>query len=286
MKRLALPLATIILASCATSAGVTPSSERATFLHPTGLPRVSHVVFIIQENRTLDDMFNGFPGANTVTSGENTHGKSVPLAPIALAAPYDMSHKYSMWNNEYDGGKMDGFNLEAVNCYAKGSQCPPDNVAAYGYVPESQVEPYWSLGQQYVLADEMFETSEGPSFPAHQYLVSGTSTISEGSNYRASSNAYDVRNKSRQGGCDSIKTALVDTVDQNGYEGNPVYPCFTRLSLMGSTQRCRRFVALLSGAARFRRMARPRRDQADMERPNVQERRLAVVAGARRYLER
>ena len=195
-----------------------------------------------------------------------------------------MSHKYSMWNNEYDGGKMDGFNLEAVNCYAKGSQCPPDNVAAYGYVPESQVEPYWSLGQQYVLADEMFETSEGPSFPAHQYLVSGTSTISEGSNDRASSNAYDVRNKSRQGGCDSIKTALVDTVDQNGYEGNPVYPCFTRLSLTGSTRTLPAFRgATVRPCPVPEIVARPRRDQADMERPNVQERRLAVVAGARRY---
>ena len=36
----------------------------------------------------------------------------------------------------------------------------------------------------------MFETNQSPSFPAHQYLISGTSTIADGSVLRASENPF------------------------------------------------------------------------------------------------
>ncbi len=97
--------------------------------------------------------------------------------------------------------------------------------------PKSEIEPYWDLAQKYTIADEMFETSEGPSFPAHQYLISGTSAISNTSYYKASENAGDEADIGHQGGCSSIPSATVETIDPYGNEGNPVFPCFDRVSI-------------------------------------------------------
>jgi phospholipase C len=162
----------------------------------------------------------------------NSKGKKVALQPIDLTAPYDLSHKHSAWVNDYDDGKMDGFNLESENCLRRDKKkCPPRGLAPYGYVPQSEIKPYWDLAQQYTIADEMFETSEGPSFPAHQYLVSGTSAISNTSTYKASENASDESDIGKQGGCDSLPSTTVETIDPYGSEDYSVFPCFDRISI-------------------------------------------------------
>ena len=46
----------------------------------TGSGKIEHVVYIVQENRSFDDMFEGYPGADTVSSGKTTTGQKVELA--------------------------------------------------------------------------------------------------------------------------------------------------------------------------------------------------------------
>jgi len=198
--------------------------------HPT---RITHVIVIIQENRTVDDLFNGYPGADTVQSGENPQGETIPLTPVSLAAPFDLSHRHTAWVADYNRGKMNGFSGEHVHCLRRSqSKCPTRQVAAYSYVPEDEVEPYWEMARSYVLSDRMFATNQGPSFPAHQYLVSGTSTIADGSTIKASENVSDPQKKGRQGGCDSVRGARVATINALGGAGPLVYPCFKRHSIM------------------------------------------------------
>ncbi len=197
-----------------------------------GHGKIQHIIVIVQENRTVDNLFNGFPGADTAQTGRDSRGKLVTLQQIRLTAPYDLSHKHKAWVSDYDGGKMDRFNKERINCYVKKSKCPARGVAAYGYVPQSETVPYWNMAEQYSFADNMFESNQGPSFPAHQYIVSGTSTIHDGSNLRASENPVDPEDRRRQGGCNSINRTTVETVDQYGNEGYPVFPCFERKSIM------------------------------------------------------
>jgi phospholipase C len=196
-----------------------------------GKGKIQHVVIIIQENRSVDDLFNGLPGADTVREGKNTQGKYVVLQPVLLTAPYDLDHKHIGWVGDYDNGKMDGFNTETVHCKKK-AKCPPTGTAAYGYVPRTEVEPYWTMAEQYAFGDNTFQTNQGPSFPAHQYLVSGTSTIKTGSDLRAEDNPGDPVHKGRQGGCDSVKSATVNTIYDTGQPGPHVFPCFNRLSIM------------------------------------------------------
>jgi|HubBroStandDraft_4_1064222.scaffolds.fasta_scaffold00042_21 phospholipase C len=232
MKRF-LPLALAALAACS-GGGSGGGSGPPPTAQPTGrqhgpLPPIQHVVVIVQENRSFDNLFNGFPGANTQSYGMNSSGQQVPLQPVSLTAPYDLSHIHEGFKREYAGGALNGFNLVGVTC--KRSSCPPPGTAAYAYVPRSEIQPYWDLASQYVLADEMFQSNEGPSFPAHQYLVSGTSTIADGSNLRADDNAADPHGTAGQGGCDSMPGTTTKVIDEAGQQKDGPFPCYNRLSI-------------------------------------------------------
>jgi hypothetical protein len=47
--------------------------------------------------------------------------------------------------------------------------------ATYYDVPKSLVQPYFDVATNYGFANYMFETGEGPSFPAHQFIFGGSS---------------------------------------------------------------------------------------------------------------
>ncbi|MGA8575810.1 MAG: alkaline phosphatase family protein [Candidatus Cybelea sp.] len=189
---------------------------------------IKHVVIIVQENRTVDNLFNGFPGADTVRSGRTSEGRVVALRPIHLDGYVAIAHAHDTFVTEYAAGRVDGFNLAKTWC-SHHAQCQP---TPYGYVPKTDVEPYWDMAREYTLADHLFQTNQGPSFPAHQYLVSGTSTISNDSLLRAAENA-SMPNGKGTGGCDSPTGSHVAVIDPQGEQRWRVYPCFDRLSLMG-----------------------------------------------------
>ena len=58
-------------------------------LDATGAGKIKHVVYIVQENRSFDNLFQGYPGADTVSSGKNSNGKTIALQPVSLATQYD-----------------------------------------------------------------------------------------------------------------------------------------------------------------------------------------------------
>jgi len=198
-----------------------------------GKGKITHVVIIIQENRSLDNLFHGFPKANTADYGRDSTGSLVKLQPESLTKPMDISHSHPSFVTEYNGGQMNGFNLVVSKCNpdVDEGRCRPSPWHAYGYVPEREIKPYWRMASEYVLADRMFQTNEGPSFPAHQYLVSGTSTIANGSKLRAAENPH-VAGGGGQGGCDSRVATLVELIDLRGRENRTMFPCFDRDSLM------------------------------------------------------
>jgi phospholipase C len=236
MKHLAAVSVALVLCGCGehwpTQAGV-PGGSLNPSLAATrfgAASKIAHVIIIFQENRTPDDLFNGLRGADTVRSGKNARGESVALQPIPLTAPYDISHEHSAYLVERANGELDGFSEVRSNCYA-GKSCPPHDLRAYGYVPRKEVEPYFQMASQYTFADRMFETNEGPSFPAHQYIISGTSTVSNGSQLRAASNAVAPSGKFT-GGCDSPPGSYVLLIDPAGNEDQGMFPCFNRLTLM------------------------------------------------------
>jgi phospholipase C len=223
----------VTLAACGggpslTSGRITPVAHALPATSPSS--KIKHVVIIFQENRSTDDLFNGFPGADTVKSGMNSKGQVVQLQPVSLSAPYDIGHKHSDFNLEYDGGKVDGFDKDSSNCVGA-IVCIPRGERAYGYVPHDESKPYFTMAAEYTFGDEMFQTNQGPSFPAHQYILSGTSTVTNGSSLRAADNPLNPQG-GRVGGCDSAPGSLVPAIDASGKLSENVYPCFKRLSLM------------------------------------------------------
>jgi phospholipase C len=172
---------------------------------------VKHVVIIVQENRSVDNLFNGFPGADTVGTGERPVGP-VPLRPVDLGYPADVDHQHRAWLTEYDQGRMDGF--DAVATTPKQYDEFP-----YAYVPESQVEPYWTMAKRFTLADRMFQSNTGPSFPAHLYLVAGQAGFT-------ASNPNQLGTTRFAWGCDSPHSSRVSLMSADGSEINPgVFPC-------------------------------------------------------------
>lgn len=134
------------------------------------LPRyIKHVVVVIQENRSFDNIFSGYPGANAPAFGYRHDGSKVAFHEVTfyddpICGGYSLPDGYADW----DGGKMDGFD-RFVTC---GGGISGD--AAFAHLKRSLVLPYWTMASQYVLADRMFPTEWGQSFTAHLTLVAGT----------------------------------------------------------------------------------------------------------------
>jgi phospholipase C len=190
----------VALTGCGASIIFTPSPPVAPDkVSPVPGSPIDHIVIIMQENRTVDNLFNGFPGADTVQTGLS-NGVEIPLKPVSLADGRDLEHSHMRWLKDVNNGAMDGFEQ-------KGS------TLAYSYVPETEVEPYWTLGRQYVLGDRMFQSNTGPSFVAHQYLIAGQS-------------ANVAENPSGGWGCDAGSGSTAALIGPNGTELPGVPPCF------------------------------------------------------------
>ena len=146
-----------------------PGSDRS----PNGTNKIRHVVVMIQENRSFDDLFATFPGADGTTTGKTSDGRTVTLKQVHLQELCDFGHSRQGFLRDYDDGKMDGFDLEGG-----GHRCPGKaGTRPYQYVDPAQVKPYWDLAAQYVLADHTFQTQGSGSFTAHQDLIAGGTSI-------------------------------------------------------------------------------------------------------------
>ncbi len=177
--------------------------------------RIKHVVLIVQENRSFDNLFATFPGADGATHGTLHTGQIVPLQKRPLVAR-DIDHNYSAYLTDYDAGKMDGFDLSHIDGNNPAGKYP------YQYVDPTQIQPYWILAQQYVLADHTFQTQGSGSFTAHQDLIAGGTAIN------ATESLIDDPS-SPSWGCNappSTTTSLITTAGQYLFGQGP-FPCLT-----------------------------------------------------------
>jgi phospholipase C len=95
---------------------------------------ISHVVIVVQENRSVDNFFMGLPGADTVQQGMTPNGP-VPMHPVDLDFPADVDHQHKAFVAEYNQGKMDGW----THADTLPRQAP---TFPYAYVPEREIRPY------------------------------------------------------------------------------------------------------------------------------------------------
>lgn len=199
--------------------GANGCSSGNPFQNQFGPSKIQHVVIIFQENRTPDNLFQDpvliSAGADIASSGLNSSGQMIQLTPESLGVNYHLSHAHSAFVKQYDGGKMDGADLVPIACNV--APCPLN--PQYFYVQSSDVQPYFQMAEQYTFGDRMFQTNEGPSFPAHQFIISGTSAPT------ATSNLFVSENTSVGTGCAAPPSADVFVVDPQGKESSKIYPC-------------------------------------------------------------
>jgi phospholipase C len=208
-----------ILTSClviVVVAGCGGSSQTTVPPPPPGLSSIKHIVIIMQENRSFDNLFNGFPGADTVPSGMSA-GANVVLQPVPLEQGDDVDHTHPGWWADWDNGAMDGF-AHVPNPLITLNLDYPYPTFPYAYVPQSETVPYWTLASQYTLADRMFQSNTGPSFPAHQYMIAGQSGDSD-----ENPDGLDVTGV---WGCSAAPGTTVALLGPNGTDLPGVFPCF------------------------------------------------------------
>jgi phospholipase C len=211
-------------------------SNGAQALALTTAAMIQHIVVIFQENRTPDNLFQDpvliKNGADIAQSGVNSLHQTITLSPIDLGTAganpqnYDLSHAHSAFVSMYDGGKMDGADL--IPC-SPAANCPPNAHlnAQFMYVNPADVQPYFALAEQYTFGDRMFQTNEGPSFPAHQFILSGTSAPA------AASVLFAAENMSggSTAGCIATAGTTVALINPLGVESSSQYPCFDHVTL-------------------------------------------------------
>jgi phospholipase C len=166
---------------------------------PPPLAKIGHILVIFEENRSFDNLFGHFPGANGL---DNADGRATqvgkdgvalaslppvastwplkpggvdPRFPATLAnGPFEVSpfvkpsemtgdlvHRFYQEQQQIDGGKMDHF-----------AEVSDAGGLAMGYF-EGKDSNLWRLAGDYALGDAMFHSAFGGSFLNHAFLVCG-----------------------------------------------------------------------------------------------------------------
>jgi phospholipase C len=147
------------------------SSNALQALGTTGTGKITHIVYIVQENRSFNNLFYGYPGAYTVTEGKDSKGRTIKLQPSRLGADYDIDHSVGAMIAACNGtGKLPGTDCR-MNGFDKEFSFGNFNNSQYVYVPHDQSKPYFDMAHEGALADRMFQSQLDESFVAHQYII-------------------------------------------------------------------------------------------------------------------
>lgn len=188
-------------------------------VHHAAYP-IKHIIIIDKENRSFDEMFGRFPGADGSTHARMSSGRIVPLGPTPPHMLRDIAHSAASAAMAVDGGRMDRFDR------IPGAWQDGRNIAL-SQLRQPEIVDYWRYARAYALDDRFFSTVMGPSFPNHLITVAATS-----------GNIVDNPGGQlvRAWGCDSGKNAHVGGINPDG-KRFVTSPCFDFQTLPDLLQR-------------------------------------------------
>ena len=243
MKRYACLLLLAFISACSSPhsqwSTIPPSAAVGSLLSYSSSP-IKHVVIIIQENRSFDNIFEGYPGADTQSYGyANENGKEVQV-PLTYHNfdGMDIPHGYAASKVDCDlqpSGmcKMDGF-WAAMKKWRRDHE---SLTYSYTYLDRTDSAPYWTMAKQYTLADKMFPTEWGPSFTAHLDLIAAETWLNDSRTLALVDSPGDS-----PWGCDAPSPSPPQTPDpesraptlnSKGVENRyGPFPCFTRFATL------------------------------------------------------
>ncbi len=184
---------------------------------------IKHIIIIVKENRTFDNYFGTFPGADGATTYKNKKGQIQPLSHQPDQLFFDIGHTHTDFLKGYDHGKMDGFSLiPGAEQYINGKKTDEADSQMY----QSDIPNYWQYAQTFALPDHFFYNIDSNSFPNHIFSIAA-----------ADDDASDIPRIPNGGhvmkwGCDSPSGTTVQEIHSNGKITHP-YPCFSDFESMG-----------------------------------------------------
>lgn len=130
---------------------------------------IKHVVFVIKENRTFNNYFATYPGAEGSTVGGTLKctsqgcrpGPDYQLTHAPDVQSHDITHGFASGLYAINGGQMNGFNIIGLG----------QDMSGYDYFTRRGLPNYWAYADRFVLADHFFTSMFGPTFPEHLYTV-------------------------------------------------------------------------------------------------------------------
>jgi phospholipase C len=184
-------LAAAVLTSACSSAQVDATNQQVARSKALGIHTIKHVVVIMQENRSFDNYFGTFPGADGIPMVNGKPSVCVP-SPVAhtCIVPFvdhaDVNgggpHGAIAARKDINNGKMNGFiHWAPVGKRGCADEFNPvctrvPNVGelpdVMGYHTESDIPNYWTYARDFVLQDHMFEPNASWSLPEHLFQVS------------------------------------------------------------------------------------------------------------------
>jgi phospholipase C len=196
----------IALGQTAVTASASGISGTATLL-VVSTTKIRQIVFIVKENRSFDNYFGTYPGANGATSATYSTGQTMPLEHEPDPTTSDLCHTWFCAKASIDNGKMDQFDANA-------KFVSPGFLVMSEYT-QNDLPNYWAYANNFVLADNMFSSLVGPSFPNHLYTIAATSAT-----------AISNPNSGGVWGCDAPSNASVQVLNPTTGQISPAFPCF------------------------------------------------------------
>ena len=201
---------TVTLADSATGSPQTVTLT-GTGVSSSGIDVIQHIVFIIKENRSFDNYFGTFPGANGATSGPISTGQTIALGHTPDRVR-DMGHSWTDAITAINNGLMNQFDLVQFGNI-------DGDYMSMSQMYQSDIPNYWTYAQTFTLSDATFSSLKGGSFPNHLYTI-------------MADNAEAIANPNEPGhpqyaswGCDAVAGTTVELQNTSGQDSE-VFPCF------------------------------------------------------------
>lgn len=154
--------------------------------------KIRHVVVIMQENRSFDNYFGTYQGADGIPMANGipavcSYDPHTKQCDKPYHDPSDRNyggpHGAVDATRDIDGGKMDGFVTQAlvglqgvcINQFSPACTTATKNVDVMGYHDAREIPNYWAYARNFVLQDHMFEPNASWSLPEHLFMVSAWS---------------------------------------------------------------------------------------------------------------
>jgi phospholipase C len=180
----AIGLVALFLGACAGPA----TTARGT--SSPGIETIEHVIVVAQENRSFDEYFGTYPGAEGIPRRpDGTFAVCIPDPALGhCVRPYHDTngfdgggpHNHDASVRDVNHGKMNGFALNTHNSCdghrsrecRKATPGPGGTPDVMGFHKRAEIPNYWAYADHFVLQDHLFAPSDSWTLPSHLFLVS------------------------------------------------------------------------------------------------------------------